>query len=303
MIVPSYAKINWMLEVVGPRPDGYQEIRTVLQTIDLADRLEFIVAESDIAIECDHPSVPANERNLVYRAAVMLREATGVRQGVRIRIEKRIPVAAGLGGGSSNAAVTLLTLARVWKLRLSAAQMLALGARLGSDVPFFFYGGTALGIGRGEEVYPLPEVVAPYLLLVVPAVEVSTAWAYGQLTKPTRKSNIPVCCATIFRACHEGDRAGARILGAAGNDLEAVVSEHFPAVGKMCAKLKATRAQVVRMSGSGPALVAVFDSEEALVEAQTRVSGPGVRVWRTRTVGRKEYSERVGLGSNGRAGE
>ena len=295
MILPSYAKINWMLEVGGPRPDGYREIRTVLQTIDLTDRLEFTPTESAIAVECDHPSVPTDERNLAHRAAVLLREATGARRGVRIRIQKRIPVAAGLGGGSSNAAVTLLALIRLWGLSVTEGELLELGARIGSDVPFFFYGGTALGVGRGEEVYPLPDVDASHVLVVVPDVEVSTAWAYSQLTKKTEKSNIPVSCATVFRASREWDAAGARLLGAAGNDLEAVIFDYFPAVGQIFDQLVDTRAQVVRMSGSGPTLFAVFDSQEALAEAEQRVARGPARTWRTRTVRRREYMGAMGL--------
>jgi 4-diphosphocytidyl-2-C-methyl-D-erythritol kinase len=226
---------------------------------------------------------------------VLLREATGARRGVRIRIQKRIPVAAGLGGGSSNAAVTLLALIRLWGLSVTEGELLELGARIGSDVPFFFYGGTALGVGRGEEVYPLPDVDASHVLVVVPDVEVSTAWAYSQLTKKTEKSNIPVSCATVFRASREWDAAGARLLGAAGNDLEAVIFDYFPAVGQIFDQLVDTRAQVVRMSGSGPTLFAVFDSQEALAEAEQRVARGPARTWRTRTVRRREYMGAMGL--------
>src|SRR5262245_2390861 len=134
MIFPSFAKINWTLEILGRRPDGYHELRTLLQTVDLADELSFTPQEHGIEVECDHPAVPCDESNLVYRAAAALAELSGVRRGVRIAIKKRIPVAAGLGGGSSNAAVTLLALQRLWGIDLAPRDQFKLGSRLGSDV-------------------------------------------------------------------------------------------------------------------------------------------------------------------------
>src|SRR5882724_1874164 len=142
--VRSYAKINWILEIFGRRDDGYHELRTVLQTVDLFDTL--IITDSTtgkIEIECDSPEVPTDATNLVYKAVQMVAGRTGHDVGVHIRIEKRIPVAAGLGGGSSNAAATVLALEKLWDVKLRPQDLFEIGTALGSDVPFFFFGGTA----------------------------------------------------------------------------------------------------------------------------------------------------------------
>jgi len=291
LTLPSYAKINWTLEVLGPRPDGYHEIRTILQTIDLADTLHLELCDSGVEIVCDHPGVPSDERNIVYRAAVLLRHAKGVRFGARIRILKRIPVAAGLGGGSSNAAVALLALARLWDLPLTVEELFDLGAQLGSDVPFFFYGGTALGVGRGAEVYPLPDVHAEHLLLVNPGIEIPTQWAYEQLTKRALVSKIPFSCAAVFRASRASflARSGSDFAPEAKNDLEEGVLDEYPEIRRVFERLRETRPRVVRLSGSGSTVFALFDDAEGLEQAEAQLSTePWLRI-RSRTVSRKEY--------------
>jgi len=170
------AKINWTLEVLGRRPDGYHEVRTVLQTVDLCDRVRVsLAAELELVLagpvgQAGAPltGVPPSE-NLAYRAAALLRDRAGGRSlGARIELEKAIPAGAGLGGGSSDAAATLRALDRLWGLSLPPAELACLGAQLGADVPFFLFGGTALGRGRGDEVTPLPNVASQRFLLVVP---------------------------------------------------------------------------------------------------------------------------------------
>ncbi len=170
------AKINWTLEVLGGRPDGYHEVRTVLQTVDLCDRVRVSPA-ADLVLVLTGPVGQAGapltgvlpSENLAYRAAALLRDRAGGRSpGARIELEKAIPAGAGLGGGSSDAAATLRALDRLWGLSLPAAELARLGAQLGADVPFYLFGGTALGRGRGDEVTPLPDVPSRRLLLVVP---------------------------------------------------------------------------------------------------------------------------------------
>ncbi|MFY9553939.1 MAG: 4-(cytidine 5'-diphospho)-2-C-methyl-D-erythritol kinase [Blastocatellia bacterium] len=193
--IRSYAKINWTLDVLFKREDGYHELRTIYQTVSLHDQL--VIGETDHTIEilCNDPRVPCDETNLVFKAANLLRKAAGTSQGARIEIEKRIPVAAGLGGGSSNAAVTLLALKKLWQVDIDERELIGLAAALGSDVPFFLIGGTALGISRGEEVYPMEEVGCDHLLLVNPGFAVSTRAAYEKLSRLTRSGsafNIPL---------------------------------------------------------------------------------------------------------------
>jgi len=160
LTLPSYAKINWTLEILGKRPDGYHELRTFLQTIDIADDLVFTPIDRGIEVICDHPDVPCGETNLAYRAAKSLSDFAKIDRGARIAINKRIPTAAGLGGGSSNAAVTLLALRKLWNIDLTPRDLMRLGSELGADVPFFFIGVTCLGIGRGDEVYPIKDLKA-----------------------------------------------------------------------------------------------------------------------------------------------
>src|SRR5215216_4294265 len=173
--VKSYAKINWTLDVLFKREDGFHELRTIYQTISIHDRLRISETSGPIEIVCDDGRVPADETNLAHKAATLLRQAAGVTRSARIEIEKRIPVAAGLGGGSSNAAATLLGLTRLWEAELQERELIEIAMSLGSDVPFFLMGGTALGVGRGAEVYPIEQAECDHLLLVNPGFAVSTA--------------------------------------------------------------------------------------------------------------------------------
>ncbi|MBI3951975.1 MAG: 4-(cytidine 5'-diphospho)-2-C-methyl-D-erythritol kinase [Acidobacteria bacterium] len=297
----AYAKINWTLEVLGRRTDGYHEVRTVLQTVALHDLLRFERTDECIEITCDNPSVPVDEQNLVYRAAARLRQVKDVRAGVRAHIAKRIPVAGGLGGGSSNAAVALLTLQKLWKVPLSPKELIALGATIGSDVPFFFYGGTAIGLGRGSEVYPLRDYGAQDLLLVTPHIQVSTGEAYAavsqqlQLTSRGLPGNIPDCCAAVFRAYGPLTKKVDAFAWheEAGNDLEAVIVTKYLEMGRIIERLRQLGAKAVRMSGSGSTVFAAFESREAIERAESNVADEPWQVVRTRTVGREEYWEQL----------
>ena len=175
----AFAKINVGLRVLGKRPDGFHEIRTVYQTVGLADRLQVGIAprHKGIHLECNHGELSAGPENLVYRAAELWQRATGYKGGIRLRLEKKIPMGAGLGGGSSDAATTLLALERLTGDRLGLPARLELAAKLGSDVPLFLLGGRVLGCGRGEEVYPLTDLSARHCLIASPGFSVSTAEA------------------------------------------------------------------------------------------------------------------------------
>src|SRR5262245_43828755 len=181
VVMKSFAKINWTLDVLHRREDGFHEIRTIYQTVSLFDRLHITATVGGISVECDDPQVPCDESNLVYRAAAALKQgAAGLKRsaltdvGATIRIEKHIPVGGGLGGGSSNAAVALIGLNKLWGLDLEFDQLFEISSGIGSDVPFFLIGGTALGAGRGEEIYRLADVRSDSILLVNPGTSVST---------------------------------------------------------------------------------------------------------------------------------
>src|SRR5687768_14075435 len=180
----AFAKINLSLRVSSVRPDGFHDVRTILQAIDLFDRVKCEALRGPFQIRCDMPGVPTDRTNLVWKAAQLLWEAgerSGEPRNTVVTLQKNIPMKAGLGGGSSNAAAALLALRRLWKLRVPDEQIHALAAKLGSDVPFFLVGGTALGLGRGEEVYPLENLPRYRVVLVIPPFGVATNEAYAWL--------------------------------------------------------------------------------------------------------------------------
>jgi len=284
--VPSFAKINWTLEILGRRADGYHELRTILQTLDVCDQLQFATAESGIALTCDHPDVPCDATNLMYRAAVLLKDLTGCDKGVKIDLQKRIPIGAGLGGGSSNAAITLLALTRLWELEVAPQGLFRLGSQLGSDVPFFFFGGTGIGIGRGDEVYPMADIVAEHVLLVNPGVQVPTREIYGnvssELTSPRAVNNMPFSLQAAY----------ARMRGAQWelrNDLERPALALYPLIGQVKQRLIELNAASVLMSGSGATVFAVFESEAARTQARQVLSETDWWCAATRTLSRNEY--------------
>jgi 4-diphosphocytidyl-2-C-methyl-D-erythritol kinase len=190
--LPAFAKINACLYIVGRRRDGYHELRTIFEMIGLHDILEMsLVRRPGIELECDDPSLPVGRGNLVWRAVDAARRALRLRSGVRVRLEKRIPVARGLGGGSSDAAVALLGVERLAGRAMACDQRLAIAAELGSDVPFFLWGGRALGVGRGEEIYPLPDAPKRTVLVISPGgISVSTRDAYAWVARSTRLTKL-----------------------------------------------------------------------------------------------------------------
>jgi 4-diphosphocytidyl-2-C-methyl-D-erythritol kinase len=293
LTLPSFAKINWTLEILGKRPDGYHEVRTLLQTVNVADELTFELTGQGISVHCDHPEVPCDETNLAYRAAKSLGDFTGINKGVRIRIAKRLPVAAGLGGGSGNAAVTLLALQRLWDVQLEPRDLFGLAAKLGADAPFFLIGGTCLGVGRGDEVYPLADINEEFLLLVNPGIAVPTREAYAdlppELTKPRTVIKMPLSFEAAYAAVA---RPGAPVPLI--NDLENPVFARRPALVEVKRRLKRSGARGVLMSGSGSTVFAIFDSAEARARAENELSATGWRSLQARTLGRTEYLQLLG---------
>jgi 4-diphosphocytidyl-2-C-methyl-D-erythritol kinase len=258
LTLPSFAKINLLLRILGRRDDGFHELCTIFQTVTLGDELSF--AESDeIALTCSDDRIPVGETNLVMRAAVALREACGVRRGAKIHLEKRIPAPGGLGGGSSNAAVALLGLTRLWELEIDPETLLEIAGRLGSDVPYFFYGGTARATGRGTEIVSIDEVNEKFLLIVTPPVDVSTAAAFARvnaahLTKESSKSILKICQNEALRFDLRQSEPK--------NDFEPSVFEAHPEIRRVKEKLLEQGALRAALSGSGASVFAVFDKEE-----------------------------------------
>jgi len=251
------AKINLALRILGRRPDGYHELDTVFQTIDLWDHIRLHPAP-EMQLTCDDPSVPTDGSNLVLRAASLLREHAGnAARAARIELRKAIPAQAGLGGGSSDAAGALRLFAEYWQVRLAEPDLLDLGRQLGADVPFFLIGGTARGTGRGDRIERLPSAGPLALVLGLPPFGVSTAVAFAALgTELTLDSND-----VSFRRFSELKWKGPNDFGRMNNDLERVVFPRWPALAEFRDGLIASGARHALLSGSGSTVYGVFADE------------------------------------------
>lgn len=272
------AKVNLVLEVLGKRPDGYHELSTVMQAVDLFDRLT-VEAAATITLETSEPALPTDDRNLVVRAARLLQEAAGTEAGARIVLDKRIPLAAGLGGGSSDAAATLLGLNRLWGLRWRRERLVELAVKLGMDVPFFLGRGRALGTSRGEVLSALPGVGGYALVLVNPGVGLSTQEVYGRVPPGWRAESDGT--RRMLDALKK--RNVVRVAGALTNHLEHWVEPAMPVIGRMKAALLAAGALGAAMSGSGPTVFGLARSLDQARQIQRRVNRGGWSAWAVRT--------------------
>ncbi len=283
--LPSFAKINWLLRILGRREDGFHELCTIFQTVSLFDEITFEESD-DIKLTCDTANIPVDETNLIIKAALLLKKEFGVEKGAKIHLVKRIPAPGGLGGGSSNAAAALLGLAAPWNLDVEFERLVEIGARLGSDVPFFFYGGTARGSGRGTEIHPLQDFSEKFLLIVTPDVQVSTAAAFARinapyLTKETSKSILKICQ-------NEGESFDFG-QSAISNDFEKSVFEFEPEIRRVKEKLLASGAKQAVLSGSGASVFAVFDKEETRQATLKALEKTNWRKFAVATVSREEF--------------
>ena len=271
--VVTRAKVNLSLEVIRKRPDGFHEIETILQSIDLADRMGIqLTNDGRIHIQCDAPEIPTDERNLCHRAIVAMRTVAGRSLGARITLEKKIPAGAGLGGGSSNAAGVMLAVERALRLETPPKTLAAIAAGLGSDVPFMLSGGTAVGRGRGEILTPVDPIKSGFFVVVKPEVSIPTAWVYSNLS---------------FRLTHHRPRLNLRAVSAVlarfpktelpyRNALEDIVLRAYPSVAKILEELISERPCFASMTGSGSALYAIFDRETRAREVAERFSVRGL---------------------------
>ena len=293
MNLRAHAKINLSLDVRGARPDGYHELRTVFQSLVLHDTLRFAPAEEGLVLTCSSPEVPVDERNLVWRAARMVWDAAG-RRGEprgRVRITKRIPLQGGLGGGSADGAAALVGWNRLWHAGLSATRLRELACGLGADVPFFLCAGTALGLSRGDDICPLDDLPARWVVLVFPPFGVSTPEAFrwwdedqvgrtaggGRLAAASHRSAI------VPQAASLKPPAG---LPAVFNDLEAPVSRRHPQLLELRRELERAGAEAAAMTGSGSTVFGLFAARAVARAASDRVRAAGWRSLVTRTATR-----------------
>lgn len=252
------AKINLSLDVLHKRPDGYHEVKMVMTMVDLADRLEMQELDRDtIIISSQAGYIPLDEKNLAFQAAKLIKDRYQVKQGVYLHLDKKIPVAAGLAGGSSDAAATLKGLNRLWRLGISQEEMMKLGEELGSDVPFCVSGGTALAEGRGEKLTPIEPPPQCWVVLAKPPINVSTADVYGRL-KAAEIRRHPDTGAVLSALATKNFEA---LCASLGNVLEEVTLAYYPEVSQLKDCMLKLGAEGVLMSGSGPTVFGLVAKE------------------------------------------
>ena len=262
----AYGKINLGLDVLGRREDGYHEVRMIMQTVGIFDRVDLIRMEKPgITVETNLYYLPTNENNLVYKAAKLLMDEFHIREGVFIRLKKFIPVAAGMAGGSSDAAAVLFGLNKMFRLGLNTAQLMERGLKIGADVPYCILRGTALAEGIGEILTPLPPLPQCQVLIAKPGINVSTKFVYGNLRADALRKDERPDIDGMIAAIRGGDIYG--IAAALGNVLETVTVKEYPVIRQIKEKMMEYGAIGSLMSGSGPTVFGLFTSPKAAREA------------------------------------
>lgn len=264
MRLRAMAKINLGLDVIGKRPDGYHDVKMIMQTIQMYDVLEMQRSqEPGIILNCNLPYIPNDERNLVWKAAHLLMEEFGIQEGIRIQLEKFIPVAAGMAGGSSDAAAALVGVNRLFSLGLEEEELMERAIQIGADVPYCVMRGTVLAEGIGERLTPLPPLPDCYILIGKPGISVSTKTAYNNLRLDRRKPHPDID--GQIEAIRAGDLIG--VTRRMENVFQPGIEAEYPVVRQIREHMEAHGALRAVMSGSGPTVFGVFDQEEALNEA------------------------------------
>ena len=257
MLCKAYAKINLGLRVIRKREDGFHDIETIFHRINLFDELTLEPSPKAISITCSNPSVPADENNLCWKAVETLRSALGTGKGAAIHLKKNIPIGAGLGGGSSDAAAVLLSLPTLWNTPVDASTLAGIAMQIGSDVPFFLHNRSAYAEGRGERLQFISLALPYWILLVTPPIHISTAWAYRELSRGTRYDVQPA-------KFYDGATCKvARISTLMQNDFEDVVFPIHPEVAEIRKQLLAQGATFALMSGSGSSVFGLFEDVAA----------------------------------------
>jgi len=278
MKIRAPAKINLRLRVIGKRSDGYHLLDTIMVPVSLYDDIEIRTVNAPgkrrakknqrIEVTCDHPSVPSGEKNLVYQAAQALLTKRRIDAAVRIHIRKRIPVGAGLGGGSSDAAATLVALNRLFKLDLSKRSLKRLAIRIGADVPFFLSSRPARARGIGERLTILDELPRLWVIILYPGVEISTAWVYRKYRPTLTKARVNTSIIFSLRSCKT-------LAAMMVNDLETVTLRRYPVIGLLKEQLLRHGAVGTLMSGSGSSVFGIFESKRKAQTAFDRLRKKG----------------------------
>ena len=262
--IKAPAKVNYLLDVIRRRPDGYHDLRMVMQRVNLCDEITITLTDRPgISVRCGKNGVPDGPGNIAWKAANVLLELAGGSQGAEISITKNIPVAAGLGGGSSDAASVLMGMNELLHLGLSDQRLMEIGVKLGADVPFFIFKKTALAEGIGEALTVMPEMPAAWVLLVNPGVHVSTAWVYKnlQLTNRAELARLPTLYDSVADIC-----------SIFANDLESVTIPAFPVIAEIKAAMLQHGALGAMMSGSGPTVFGLFQDKQTAEQARAAIT-------------------------------
>lgn len=258
------AKVNYLLDVISRRPDGYHNLRMIMQRVNLCDKITLSLTKfPGITVSCSTKSAPGGSENIAWKAARALFDHAGCDAGVHIRITKNIPIAAGLGGGSSDAASVLMGLNVLLKLGVSEQKLMEIGCTLGADVPFFIYKKTALAEGIGEQFTQLPNMPSCFIVLINPGIHVSTAWVYRSLQLTSEKE---------LRKLPEFFESVEQIAAIMSNDLETVTIPQYPVIAEIKADLIRLGATASMMSGSGPTVFGVFSTFAAAEAARKEVT-------------------------------
>jgi 4-diphosphocytidyl-2-C-methyl-D-erythritol kinase len=319
--IPSFAKINLGLRIGATRPDGFHDLRTVYQTIALHDVVSISIERgSGIGIRCEDPRVPTESTNSCFRIVERAVQALKVRARIVIEINKRLPVQGGLGGASGNAVAALLSLERSLRKKLPAAERLQIAAEVGSDIPLFLIGGTVLGVGRGEEVYPLPDLPPTPCVIALPDIPISTPKAFAdwdeeaKLTPSTHSDRMLEFSREIsawLNAAQIGRRSGVSARGGGRaenllldlvrtgieNDFEKVVFPKYPELLEVKRVLEKAGAKYASLSGSGSAIYGLFDSQQKAAAAAKRLIRRGTRALVTSTLTRRQYWKKLSAAS------
>ena len=318
---PSFAKINLGLRIGPARPDGFHDLRTIYQTTALHDEISVSVERSSgIEIRCEDPRVPTDSTNTCFRIVELAMQALKTRGRATIKIEKRLPVQGGLGGASGNAVAALLALERTLRKKLSAGERLRIAAEVGSDLPLFLIGGTVLGVGHGEEVYPVPDLRSMPCVIALPDVAISTPKAFSdwdeqaKLTPSTHSDRMLEFSREIsawLNAAQIGRRSGVSARGGGRaenllldlvrtgieNDFEKVVFPKYPELLEVKRVLEKAGARYASLSGSGSAIYGLFDSQQKAAAAAKQLIRQGTRALVTSTLTRRQYWKKLGAAS------
>jgi 4-diphosphocytidyl-2-C-methyl-D-erythritol kinase len=290
VIKKAYAKINLALDVLYKRRDGYHEVNMVMQSIDLYDTVTLMKEKQGIQLVTDRQELAVDASNLAYQAAHLFRETYSISAGVSMILHKKIPMAAGLAGGSADAAAVLKGMNELFEMHLSLADLSKLAAQLGSDVPFCLSGGTQLATGRGEQLVELPALPPCYVVLAKPAIDVSTAWVYGHYKSQNVKDHPDI--PSIVAALEKQDLAG--VIACCGNVLETVTFLAHPALAQLKEKMAGFGMLTSLMSGSGPTIFALTSTQETAQALKAQLENEAalfVDVIKTVTREKNEYGE------------